>query len=142
MEFFESNLDLLLSIALFVVTLIWSIISFIVKGKKNDAKATLYAMIPSFVREAEAIIRGDKMGAMRQNFVMTKAVLYATQNNLKIKQEEIDALISEEVKTLNFNKTSNQPFQEIKTETATDGIVENSDIKNNEAVASTADINI
>ena len=111
-NFLKDNWDWVLSSLITLGSIIYSIIYSHKSGNKATIKANLKAMIPALVREAETIIKGNKMGAIKQNYVLTKAILYATEHNVKIDTLELEDLIREEVKTLNYNKEVDKPSED------------------------------
>lgn len=110
-NFLRDNWDWVLSCAITIGSIIYSIIHSHKTGNKATIKANLKAMIPALVREAESI-KGNKMGAIKQNYVLTKAILYATEHNVKIDTLELEDLIREEVKTLNYTKEVEKPSED------------------------------
>lgn len=109
MGFIKNNWEIILSSLLTVISIVYSVIHSIKSGKKSEVLGNLKAMIPALVREAETIIIGNKMGAVRQNYVLTKAILYATENNVKVDTLALEDLIREEVKTLNYGRVEETP---------------------------------
>lgn len=109
MGFIENNWEIILSSLLTLASILYSIFYSVKSGKKSEVLSIIKSMIPSLVREAETIIKGDKMGAVRENYVLTRAILYATQHKVKLTTEELENLIREEVKTLNYGRVEETP---------------------------------
>lgn len=111
MGFLRDNWEIILSSLLTVASFVYFIIQKVRTGKKAEVLSKLKAMIPSLVREAESIIKGDKMGAVRENYVLTNAMLLASENKVKVDALDLRKAIEEEVKTLNYNRVEDTPSE-------------------------------
>lgn len=111
MGFLRDNWEIILTSLLTVASIVYFIIQKVRTGKKAEVLSKLKAMIPSLVREAESIIKGDKMGAVRENYVLTNAMLLASENKVKVDALDLRKAIEEEVKTLNYNRVEDTPSE-------------------------------
>lgn len=111
MGFLRDNWEIILSSLLTVASFVYFIIQKVKTGKKAEVLSKLKAMIPSLVREAESIIKGDKMGAVRENYVLTNAMLLASENKVKVDALDLRKAIEEEVKTLNYGRVEDTPSE-------------------------------